>query len=193
MIQDEYADLIPGGIMEKLKKQIQELENRIELLENRIPDDKLSIIVFSGSLDKLIAAFVLATGAAAMGSDVTLFFTFWGTAALRKKVRIKKDFMSKMFGFLLPTGFNELKLSKLNMAGAGTSIMKSLMKKKNIVSLAEMLDISQEMNIRICVCEMSMDLMGMKHEEMVDYKNLEYCGVAKFLAEAHESRNSLFI
>ena len=179
--------------MENMLEQIQELKNRVELLEKDSPKDKLSIIVFSGSLDKLIAAFIIATGAAAMGSEVTLFFTFWGTAALRKKFRVKKDFISRMFGFMLPTGFDKLKLSKLNMAGAGTSLMKHLMKKKNIVTLAEMLEISQEMNIKIFICEMSMDLMGMKHEEMVDYKNLEYCGVAKFLAEAHESRNSLFI
>ncbi|MCD4702616.1 MAG: DsrE/DsrF/DrsH-like family protein [Candidatus Aegiribacteria sp.] len=179
--------------MEKLQEQIQKLEDRIELLEKNSPRDKLSIIVFSGSLDKLIAAFVIATGAAAMGTEVTLFFTFWGTTALRKKIRLKKDFMSRMFGFLLPTGFNDLKLSKLNMAGVGTSIMKSLMKKKNIVTLAEMLELSQELNIKIYICEMSMDLMGMKHEEMVDYKNLEYCGVARFLSEAYESRNSFFI
>ncbi|NOQ22483.1 MAG: NADH dehydrogenase FAD-containing subunit [Candidatus Aegiribacteria sp.] len=179
--------------MENLHEQIQELKDRIELLERNNPKDKLSIIVFSGSLDKLIAAFIIATGAAAMGTEVTLFFTFWGTAALRKKIKLKKDFISGMFGFLLPTGFDDLKLSKLNMAGAGTSIMKSLMKKKNIITLAEMLELSQEMNIKIYICEMSMDLMGMKHEEMVDYKNLEYCGVAKFLSEAYESRNSFFI
>ncbi len=179
--------------MENMLEQIQELKDRIEVLENDSPKDKLSIIVFSGSLDKLIAAFIIATGAAAMGSEVTLFFTFWGTTALRKKFKVKKDFISRMFGFMLPTGFNQLKLSKLNMAGAGTSLMKHLIKKKNIVTLAELLELSQEMNIKIFICEMSMDLMGMKHEEMVDYKNLEYCGVAKFLAEAHESRNSLFI
>ena len=179
--------------MENLQEQIQELKDRIELLEKGSPRDKMSLIVFSGSLDKLIAAFVLATGAAAMGTEVTLFFTFWGTAALRKKFRIKKDFISRMFGFMLPTGFDELKLSKMNMAGAGTSLMKHLMKKKNIVTLAEMLELSQEMNIKIYICEMSMDLMGMKHEEMVDYKNLEYCGVARFISEAFESRNSIFI
>ncbi len=179
--------------MDNLQEQIQELKDRIELLEKNSSRDKLSIIVFSGSLDKLITAFILATGAAAMGSEVTLFFTFWGTAALRKKFRVKKDFISRMFGFMLPTGFDELKLSKMNMAGAGTSLMKHLMKKKNIVTLTEMLELSQEMNIKIYICEMSMDLMGMKREEMVDYKNLEYCGVARFLSEAYESRNSFFI
>ncbi len=179
--------------MDNLQEQIQELKDRIELLEKNSSRDKLSIIVFSASLDKLIAAFILATGAAAMGSEVTLFFTFWGTAALRKKFRVKKDFISRMFGFMLPTGFDELKLSKMNMAGAGTSLMKHLMKKKNIVTLTEMLELSQEMNIKIYICEMSMDLMGMKREEMVDYKNLEYCGVARFLSEAYESGNSFFI
>ena len=99
------------------------------------------MIVFSGSLDKIIAAFIIATGAAAMG----------------------------------------------------TLIMKGLMKKKGVLSLNDMLEIDEESDVRIFICEMSMDLMGMQPEEMVDYKNLEYCGVAKFLAEAHESRNILFI
>jgi peroxiredoxin family protein len=179
--------------MKDIQKQIEELQKQVELLKKDQPKDKLSMIVFSGSLDKIIAAFIIATGAAAMGTEVTMFFTFWGTAALRKKAKIKKNFISRMFGFMLPTGFNKLKLSNMNMAGMGTLMMKGLMKKKGVLSLNEMLEISEESDVKIFICEMSMDLMGMQPEEMVDYKNLEYCGVAKFLAEAHESRNTLFI
>ena len=179
--------------MKDIQKQIEELQKQVELLKKDQPKDKLSMIILSGSLDKIIAAFIIATGAAAMGTEVTMFFTFWGTAALRKKAKIKKNFISRMFGFMLPTGFNKLKLSNMNMAGMGTLMMKGLMKKKGVLSLNEMLKISEESDVKIFICEMSMDLMGMQPEEMVDYKNLEYCGVAKFLAEAHESRNTLFI
>ena len=179
--------------MKDIQKQIDELQKQVELLKKDQPKDKLSMIVLSGSLDKVIAAFIIATGAAAMGSEVTMFFTFWGTTALRKKAKIRKNIISRMFGFMLPTGFNKLKLSNLNMAGIGTAIMKNLMKKKGVPSLSEMLEIAEESEVKIFICEMSMDLMGMQPEEMVDYKNLEYCGVAKFLTEADESRSTLFI
>ncbi len=179
--------------MKDIQKQIEELQKQVELLKKDQPKDKLSMIVFSGSLDKIIAAFIIATGAAAMGTEVTMFFTFWGTAALRKKVKIKKNFISRMFGFMLPTGFNKLKLSNMNMAGMGTAMMKNLMKKKGVPSLNEMLEIAEESDVKIFICEMSMDLMGMQPEEIVDYKHFEYCGVAKFLAEADESRSTLFI
>ena len=153
------------------------------------------MVVFSGALDKLLAAFVMATGAAAMGSDVTMFFTFWGTAAMRapKKKAPAKDLISKMFGIMLPKGFPGLKLSQMHMAGGGTEMMKFLMKKKRIASLDEMLAIAGECGVKIFICEMSMDLMGMKREEMIEYPNLEFVGVAKFLAEAGTSRTTLFI
>ena len=106
--------------MKDIQNQIEELQKQVELLKKDQPKDKLSMIVFSGSLDKIIAAFIIATGAAAMGTEVTMVFTFWGTAALRKKAKIKKNFISRMFGFILPTGFNKLKLSNMNMAGMGT-------------------------------------------------------------------------
>lgn len=179
--------------MDNVNDRIRELSGRIEELEKAAPLDKLSMIVFSGSLDKLIAAFIIATGAAAMGSKVSMFFTFWGTAALRKKARVKKDFISRMFGFMLPTGFGQLKLSKMNMAGAGTAMMKSLMRKKKTVNLPELLVIAEQLGVRIFICEMSMDLMGISRKEIVDYAHLDYCGVAGFLSESHESSQTIFI
>ena len=157
--------------------------------------NKLLMIVFSGDLDKALAAFIIATGAVAMGMEVSMFFTFWATPILRdKKKKVGgKNFMGKMFGTMLPKGACELKLSKMNMAGMGTAMMKSLMKKKNVASLEEMLDLAAEMGVRIHICEMSMGLMGFKREEMIDYPNLTFCGVAKFLDEAHNSKIQLFI
>ncbi|MDP8257453.1 MAG: DsrE/DsrF/DrsH-like family protein [Candidatus Alcyoniella australis] len=157
--------------------------------------NKLSMVVFSGDLDKLMAAMIIATGAAAMGMQVVQFFTFWGTTALRKpqgKVR-GKDLMSKMFGMLLPKGRNKTKLSQMNMAGMGTAMMKDLMKKKNAPSLDQLFEMAAMLGIKIKVCEMSMDLMGFKREEIIEYPDLDYCGVATFLAEAKDSKIQLFI
>jgi len=158
-------------------------------------ENKISIIVFSGDLDKLLAAFVLSTGAAAMGMQVRLFFTFWGTAALRDaRKRVEgKNLLSRMFGFMLPKGTQKVKLSKMHMGGMGTAMMKMLMRQKKVASLEEMLILAGQMGVEICVCEMSMGLMGFKREELIDYPHMSQCGVATFLAEASTSRVQLFI
>ena len=178
----------------ELKKQFQELQNKIDHLEKQTKD-QMSLVVFSGDLDKLLAAMIIATGATAMDMKVKLFFTFWATAALRDKTKKAKgkDLISKMFGFMLPKGSRNVKLSKINMAGIGTEMLKSLMKKKNVASLEEMFQTAGELGVEICVCQMSMDLMGFKKEEMIDYPHLEYCGVGSFLADAEESKIQLFI
>jgi peroxiredoxin family protein len=181
--------------MEAIQKQIDELKNQMESLSKATPDDKLSMIVFSGDLDKALAAFVIATGAVAMGMDVVMFFTFWGTPILRDKKKHGggKDMMGKMFGTMLPKGIDDVKLSKMNMGGMGTAMMKSLMKKKNVASLDQMIEMAAELGVQIYICEMSMDLMGFKREEMIDYPNLNYAGVATFLEEAQNSKVQLFI
>jgi peroxiredoxin family protein len=180
---------------EVLEQQIAELKSQVESISKASPDNKLSMIVFSGDMDKVLASLVIATGAVAMGMDVVMFFTFWGTPVLRDKGKNVggKDLMGKMFGAMLPKGACEVKLSKMNMAGMGTAMMKSLMKKKNVASLEEMLELAAELGVRIYVCEMSMDLMGLKREEIIDYPNLGFCGVAKFLEEAQNSKIQLFI
>jgi peroxiredoxin family protein len=181
--------------LEDLAVQIAEMKQQLDNLAGRAPANKLSMIVFSGDLDKILAAFVIATGAAAMGMEVVMFFTFWGTPVLRdaKKPEGEKDLMGKMFGTMLPKGACAVKLSKMNMAGMGTAMMKSLMKKKNVASLEQMMQLAAELEVNIYVCEMSMDLMGFKREEMVTYPNLSYCGVATFLEEAMNSKIQLFI
>jgi len=181
--------------MQNIESQFSELKSQLATLDKRIPENKLSMVVFSGDLDKVIAAFVIATGAVAMGMEAVMFFTFWGTPVLRdaKKRVGGKDTFGKMFGTMLPRGMSQVKLSKMNMAGMGTAMMKSLMKKKNVASLEQFLEMAEELGVRIFVCEMSMDLMGFKREEMIDYKNLTFCGVAKFLEEAANSKVQLFI
>jgi peroxiredoxin family protein len=181
--------------MQNIEAQIEELKTQISAIDKKIPSDKISMIVFSGDMDKVLAAFVIATGAVAMGMEVVMFFTFWGTPILRDKNKKAggKDTMGKMFGAMLPKGSCEVKLSKMNMGGMGTAMMKSLMKKKNVASLDKMIEMAQEFGVQIYVCEMSMDLMGFKREEMIDYANMSYCGVATFLEQAKDSRIQLFI
>lgn len=178
-----------------LMKEITDMKAQLEAVSKSAPSNKLSMIVFSGDLDKVLASFVIATGAKAMDMDVVMFFTFWGTPVLRDKGKKagSKDLMGTMFGSMLPKGSSEVKLSKMNMAGMGTKMMKSLMKKKNVASVEQMIEMAGELGVRIFVCEMSMDLMGFKHEEMISYPDLTYCGVAKFLDEAMDSKIQLFI
>ncbi len=179
----------------ELENQVKILEQQIKALQGNQQKDQLSIIVFSGDLDKVLASMIIATGARAMDMEVRMFFTFWGTAMLRdKKKNVSgKDFMSKMFGVMLPKGSTKLKLSKMNMAGMGTSMMKGLMKKKNVASLEELIKTADELGVEINICQMSMDLMGFKKEEMINYSHLSYVGVGTYLSDASESRIQLFI
>ena len=177
----------------QMASQLEEIKDKLQG-QPKI-QDKMSMVVFSGDLDKVLAALIIATGAAAMGMEVVMFFTFWGTAALRdaKKKVGDKDFMSKMFGWMLPKGADHLKLSKMNMGGMGTSMLRGLMKKKNTATLAELFEAAAEMEVKINVCEMSMDLMGFKREELIDYPDMEFVGVATFLGHSGNSVNQLFI
>ncbi len=179
----------------EIENQVKLLEEQLKQLQGKQAKDQISIIVFSGDLDKVLASMIIATGARAMDMEVKMFFTFWGTTMLRDKHKSGKgkDLMSKMFGFMLPKGSSQLKLSKLNMCGMGTEMLKGLMKKKNVSSLEELMKIAAELGVEINICQMSMDLMGFKKEEMIDYPNLNYCGVATYLADADESRVQLFI
>jgi peroxiredoxin family protein len=176
-----------------VEKELLTLKTKVDEMPGQ--ENKLSMVVFSGELDKQIAAMIIATGAVAMGMKVVMFYTFWGTAALRepKKKVGGKDFMSKMFGFMLPKGRNKTVLSKMNMAGIGTAMLKDLMKKKNVASMDQLFEIAGALGVEINICQMSMDLMGFKKEEMIDYPNLSVCGVATFLANAKESAVQLFI
>jgi peroxiredoxin family protein len=193
--QEVLQETNPLEKLGDLEKQMEEIKTQLASLSKAMPENKISLIVFSGDLDKVMASLIIATGAAAMGMDVVMFFTFWGTPILRDKGKKVggKDFMGKMFGAMLPKGACEVKLSKMNMAGMGTAMMKSLMKKKNVASLEQMLELAAELGVRIYICEMSMDLMGFKREEMIEYPNLTFCGVAKFMEEAQNSKVQLFI
>ncbi|OPZ87843.1 MAG: DsrE/DsrF-like family protein [bacterium ADurb.Bin429] len=156
-------------------------------------DDKKTIIVFSGDLDKAMAAMIIARGAAAMGNEVTLFFTFWGLNLLRKpeSVPIQKGFLEAMFGWMMPRGARKAALSKMHMGGMGTAMMQHVMKTKNVPTLEEMIREAQEFGVTFIACTMSMDVMGIKPEELID--GVEFGGVATYLGSADEANVNLFI
>lgn len=164
----------------------------IQITENKEGDGK-TIIVFSGDFDKVMAAFIIANGAAAMGSKVTMFFTFWGLTALRKqkKQKVKKSLIESMFGSMLPRGFSKLGLSRMNMAGIGTAMMKKVMNDKNVSSLEDLVKKAMDQGVTIMACTMSMDVMGIKQEELID--GVEMAGVGTYLGNADNSNVNLFV
>ncbi len=155
---------------------------------------KKTIIVFSGDFDKLMAAFIIANGAAAMDDDVTMFFTFWSLNALRKDAPPPvsgKTPLQKMFGAMMPRGPKKLGMSKMNFGGLGTKLMGKAMADENVMTLPELIESAQEQGVKFVACTMSMDVMGLKKEELID--GLEFAGVAAYLGEADESNVNLFI
>ncbi len=154
---------------------------------------KKTMVVFSGDFDRAMASFIIANGAASMGSDVTMFFTFWGLNILRKpeKVEADKTFIERMFGWMMPRGAERLGLSRMNMGGIGQKMIKGIMKKKNVSSLTELIQDAQDAGVRLVACSMSMELMGIKKEELIE--GVEEGGVATYLSNAEEGNVNLFI
>lgn len=152
-----------------------------------------TMVVFSNDLDKVLASFIIANGAAAMGREVTMFFTFWGLNVLRKeeKVQVKKGIIDKMFGFMMPRGSKKLSLSQMNMMGMGTKMMKKVMKEKNVNSLEELMESAMKNGVKIAACTMSMDIMGIKKEELIE--GIEYVGVASYMGDSADASHTLFI
>lgn len=179
--------------------EIHALEQRVQALEQQCKNapamNALNIVVFSGELDKLLAAFTIATGAGACGMTVSLFCTFWGTVALKKSgpQSARKPLTERLFGWLLPGGLHKRRLSHLNFGGFGRRMMAWEMKKKGVADLPMLLDLAGELGVQIYVCEMSMSLLGICKEELIDYPHLRYCGVAYFLDLASRSNTTLFI
>ncbi len=177
----------------ELEAQVRELSARADAQSKK--QDKISIVAFSGDLDKLLAAMVIATGGASMGCKVEVFFTFWATSALRKRQARggDKNWLERMINWMLPCGSKQLQLSKMNMGGMGTAMMKRRMKEKKIADLDELFEMASELGVRVFVCEMSMDLLGMCMDDLVDYPKMGCCGVSTFLASSMDSGTTLFI
>jgi CoA-disulfide reductase len=192
---NELIDLSKsGGTITAFIKKI----NKDEIVSDKnmptmpIKDNK-TMVVFSGDLDKAIASFIIANGAASMGKKVTMFFTFWGLNILRKheKVTVQKGFMDKMFGMMMPRGSRKLRLSNMNMLGMGGKMIRKVMKDKNISSLEDLIESAIASGIEIVACQMSMDVMGLTQEELID--GVKIGGVGYYLGEAEDSNVNLFI
>ncbi|CUM98957.1 CoA-disulfide reductase [Turicibacter sanguinis] len=160
---------------------------------NTLDKNGATLVVFSGDLDKAIASFIIATGAASMGKEVTMFFTFWGLNILKSKnkPKVSKDTMEKMFDFMLPGNTDKLRLSQMNMMGMGPAMIKKIMKKHNVDDLETLIENAINMGVKVVACSMSMELMGIKQEEFI--KGVEIGGVASYLGAAEDSGLNLFI
>lgn len=186
----ESLDVKDGVISARLRKGSSPVPTTVGQTDR---DHEKTFVIFSGDLDKTIAAFIMANGGAAMGRNVTMFFTFWGLNILRKpdKVKVAKNFVEKAFGAMMPRGTTKLGLSRMNMFGLGPKMIRWLMHEKGISSLEELIDDARSHGVRIVACQMSMDIMGIKKEELID--GVELGGVATMLGSAEKSDLTYFI
>ncbi len=168
------------------------VDERLAEISPRVPDNRVSMVVFSGELDRQLASLVIATGAAAMGMEVSVFYTFWGLSALKRETHLTgKSLKEKMFAIMTPRRLAKMPVSKMNFGGIGSVMLKSMMKEKQVASIDELFAMAREMGVKFIACTMSMDVMGISQEELVE--GISLGGVATFLGDAVRSRVSLFI
>ena len=190
--KENIVTLMKGVGRDVAEAELGELGKGGPSIGNKDNQNK-TIIVFDGDMDKVMASLIIANGAAAMGRKVTMFYTFWGLNALRRSnnVSVKKSFIEKMFGAMMPRGLGKLSLSKMNMLGVGKTMMKAVMRQKNVASLEELMQSAMANGVKMIACTMSMDVMGIKEEELID--GVELAGVATYLGDAELSNVNLFI
>ncbi len=198
--ESEFIVWVQKGLSEKMTDKTSEGAGIVEA-QGRAgvvgvgsnKNDNLSLIVFNGDLDKAIAAFIIANGAASFGKKVTIFFTFWGLNVIRRSdpPKVRKSLLEKMFGWMMPKGPSKLNLSNMNMAGMGPRMIKYIMNKKNVTSLEDLMKQALDAGVDLVACSMSMDIMGIKKEELID--GVSIGGVATYLGKADESNTNLFV
>lgn len=176
-------------------RRLAEIESRVSALEARavdIPSDKATIVVFSGDLEKVMSAYIIATGAASMGMEVTLFFTFWGLGALKKKRSFKgKSLLQRMMTAMTPGGLGDLGTSKFNFLGMGPVMFRAMMSRKNVAKLDELAAMARDLGVREVACTMTMDVMGVSKDELLPH--IEFGGVGMFVGEAAGSKIHLYV
>jgi peroxiredoxin family protein len=188
---DPTAARAPSAYAEVLQR-IGTLEQEVSRLNQRTG---VTLCVFSGDLDRLIAAFSIANSAAACGLRVCMFFTFWGTTLLRKPGAGSRDkrLIERVFGWLLPAGPAGRRLSRLNLAGMGRGLILREMRLKKISDLGELLEMAKASGVEVLACGMSMDLMGIRADELIDYPDLRVCGATQFVDMAADGNVTLFV
>jgi peroxiredoxin family protein len=190
-----YIDEVVGA---KVSQQCDMLREQLaqELKEDHqtaaLPCRRATIVAFSGDMDKLMAALIIATGAATMGMEVSIYFTFWALTALKKKTRLKgKPLLDRLMALMLPSGPGHLSTSKMNMLGLGPAFFGRVMRKKKMSSVNELIRLARETGVRFIACQTAMEVMGIGPDELLD--DLDFGGVATYLADARESGITLFI
>ena len=189
----DLSSLVAVEVSRQIGALRSDLEKAIAEVRERTPEDRAALVVFSGDLDRVLAAFVIATGAAAAGLETSMFFTFWGLSAVKRKGAMAsgKGFKQRMFSAMTPGSSESLGTSQLNFFGMGAMMLRSMMKEQGIASLEELMAMAQDLGVKMTACTMSMDAMGISKDELLG--QLEFGGVAAFMADAARARVSLFI
>jgi len=184
--------LVRAEVEAQVGQRLAAMDDALKRLEQRTVGNNVTMVVFSGDMDKVLAALVIATGAAAMGMQVTLFHTFWGLTPLRKGRKYEgKNLFEKMMQVMTPAGLGELDPSRMAFAGAGAKLLRKMMKDKDVQSPEELYELARELEVKFVACAMSMDVMGIHEDELLD--GIEVGGVAAYLGDAADSRVTLFI
>lgn len=197
--REELELLIQQTVDKRVAERLGEIQSTLAQLQGmvarsaaHVPEDRATLVVFSGEMDTLQAACNIAAGAVAMGMEVSLFFTFWGLTALRRSTTYSgKSVGQRMAALMLPSGPASVPTSRMNMAGMGPLFFKHLMQQKNVLSLPEMITLLRQLGVRLVACEMSMGVMGITREELLP--DIDYGGVATYLGDASRSKITLFI
>lgn len=177
---------------DRLQASIDQALERLRTAPATALSDRATIVVFSGDMDRLMAAFVIATGAAAMAMEVSMYFTFWGLTALKKTTSFAgKSIPEKLIAAMLPSGPGRVGTSRLNMLGLGPVFFKMMMRQNHVETLPDLITLARDMGVRLIACQMSMGVMGIKPEELLD--GLDYGGVGTYLGDACDSKITLFI
>ena len=184
---------------QRVNERLNDMQSSLEHLKGQVthgggnvPEDRATLVVFSGEMDTLFAACTIAVGAASMGMEVSMFFTFWGLNALKRCRKLKgKSLGGKMVALMMPSGPATVPTSRMNMAGMGPIFFKHLMKQRNVESLPDMVALVQELGVRMVACETSMGVMGLTRDELLE--GIDYGGVATYLGDAARSKITLFV
>jgi peroxiredoxin family protein len=180
--------------VDDLVRRVNELAAQVAELRAAMPEDRVTLGLLSGDFDKTMAAFIIALGCRAYDIEVDMFVTFWGTAVFRdKKKKVDKGALDRMFGIMLPNGSTQLPMSKMQMLGIGPKMIRRVMADRGATSLEDLIRQAGEMGVKVHLCTMTMDIMGMKEEEMVDYPGLDFVGVGQFVDMMNRSRNCWFL
>lgn len=189
---EELQALVRAEVESQVTARLQAVNESLERIEARTVGNKATIVVFSGDMDKVLASLVIATGAASMGLEVSMFHTFWGLMPLRKGRKYAgKNLFEKMMQVMTPAGLGELDPSRLSFAGAGAKLFRKMMKDNEIQSPEELYELARELGVKFVACGMSMEVMGIHEDELLE--GVEVGGVAAYLGDAADSRVTLFI